>query len=115
MCWKGAAAVEDTDWHEIVSLYDHLLRLQPSPVVALNRAIAVAHAEGPERGLAEISAIPDVSRLYGYPFHEAAIGEFELRLGRHAAARGHFEAALANARNASEREFLQDRVRSCAG
>lgn len=108
-----AAAVGETDWREIVYLYDELLRIQPSPVVALNRAIAVAHAEGPERGLAEISAIPDISRLSGYPFHEAALGEFELRLGRHAAAREHFEAALANARNASEREFLHNRLRAC--
>jgi RNA polymerase sigma-70 factor (ECF subfamily) len=109
-----AADVEHTDWQQIVFLYDQLMRIQPSPVVALNRAIAVAHAEGPERGLAEIRAIPDASRLARYPFYEAALGEFELRLGQHAAAHAHFTAALALARNLAEREFLHARLRACS-
>jgi RNA polymerase sigma-70 factor (ECF subfamily) len=82
-----AHRAEDTDWAAIVSLYDKLMAIRPSPVVALNRAIAVAQREGPERGLAEIRAIADSDRLAGYPFYHAALGELELRRGRHGIAR----------------------------
>jgi RNA polymerase sigma factor (sigma-70 family) len=104
---------EDTDWATIVSLYDTLLTLHPSPVVALNRAIAVAQNEGPERGLEEIRAIGDRDRLAAYPFYSAALGELELRRGRHAAARRHFGAALAVARSPMERRFLDRRAAAC--
>ena len=66
---------EDTDWKMIVSLYGALMAIHPSPVVALNRAIAVAQSEGPERGLEEIGAIDGRERLASYPFYPAAIGE----------------------------------------
>lgn len=108
-----ATRSEDTDWRSIVSLYDTLMRVSPSPVVGLNRAIAVAQLEGPERGLAAIYAIPDRDRLAGYPFYEAALGELELRNGRREIARDHFRAACALARNAMERRFLEQRVRAC--
>jgi RNA polymerase sigma-70 factor (ECF subfamily) len=104
---------EDTNWRNIVSLYDTLMRIAPSPVVALNRAIALAQLEGPEPGLAAIHAIPDRDRLVAYPFYEAALGELELRNGRSEIARDHFRAALALARNAMERRFLEQRVRAC--
>jgi RNA polymerase sigma factor (sigma-70 family) len=104
---------EDTNWRGIVSLYDTLMRIAPSPVVALNRAIALAQLEGPEPGLAAIHAIPDRDRLAAYPFYEAALGELELRSGRSEVARDHFRAALALARNAMERRFLEQRVRAC--
>jgi len=103
----------DTDWAAIVSLYDALLRLRPSPVVALNRAIAVARHEGPERGLEEIAAIPGRERLNDYPFLWAALGDCELRLGRTAAARDHFGAAARLARNPAERRFLERRAATC--
>ena len=109
-----ATRAEDTDWHTIVALYDTLMRIAPSPVVALNRAIAVAQLEGPERGLAAIYAISDRDRLAAYPFYEASLGELELRNGRAERAREHFAAALALARNAMERRFLEQRVRACA-
>ena len=108
-----ALRIEDTDWDAIVSLYDTLMTIRPSPVVALNRAIAVAQRDGPERGLAEIDAIEDRDRLAAYPFYAAALGELELRRGQHAAARAHFQAALALARNPMERRFLDGRVDAC--
>jgi pimeloyl-ACP methyl ester carboxylesterase len=66
----------------------------PSPVVALNRAIAIAQNEGPERGLEEIRSITDRDRLAAYPFYPAALGELELRRGRHETARERFRAAI---------------------
>ncbi len=108
-----AHRAEDTDWLEIVSLYDTLIKIRPSPVVALNRAIAVAQLDGPERGLEEIRAIPGRERLAAYPFYSAALGELELRSGRAALARVHFETALTLARNATERRFLEQRLRLC--
>ncbi len=82
-------------------------------MVALNRAIAIAQDQGPQRGLEELHAIPDRERLVSYPFYEAAFGEFELRAGRPEAARGHFQSALALARSAEERRFFQSRVEAC--
>jgi len=111
----GAHRAEDTNWAEIVSLYDTLMTIRPSPVVALNRAIAVAQQEGPERGLEEIRAIADRDRLVAYPFYSAALGELELRSGRHEIARQHFRAALACARSPMERRFLEQRVGACEG
>ncbi|HEX6841182.1 MAG TPA: DUF6596 domain-containing protein [Stellaceae bacterium] len=104
---------EDTDWQAIVSLYDTLMTIAASPIVALNRAIAVAQSEGPERGLSEIRAIADRDRLARYPFYAAALGELELRCGRHDTAREHFRAALALARNPMERQFLDRRIGAC--
>jgi len=104
---------EDTDWAQIVALYDKLMTTRPSPVVALNRAIAVAQLEGPRRGLEELHAVADSSRLASYPFYSAALGEFELRSGRHEMARQHFQRALRLARNAMERRFLERRVAAC--
>jgi RNA polymerase sigma-70 factor (ECF subfamily) len=117
IAWVHATAsgAEATDWRRIVSLYDQLMVVRPSPVVALNRAIALAQFEGPERGLAEIRAIADRERLEDYPFHAAAQGELELELGNREAAREHFEAALRLARNASERHFYERRVKACGG
>jgi predicted RNA polymerase sigma factor len=104
---------EDTDWGQIVSLYDTLMLIRPSPIVALNRAIAVAQNEGPERGLEEIRTIAEGERLANYPFYHAALGEFEFRSGKHETAREHFRAALALARNSMERRFLEQRVSAC--
>ena len=108
-----APQVEDTDWEAIVSIYDAMMALVPSPVVALNRAIAVGQFQGPRRGLEEIRAIVDGDRLAAYPFYFAALGEFEFKLGRSDRARGHFLEALAQARNPMERKFLRGRVEAC--
>ena len=108
-----ARRTEDTDWEAVISLYDKLMKIRPPPIVALNRAIAVAQNEGPERGLEEIRAITDRDRLASYPFYSAALGEFELCGGRHETAREHFQAALALARNPMERRFLDRRLGAC--
>jgi RNA polymerase sigma factor (sigma-70 family) len=109
-----AVRAEDTDWGTIVSLYDTLMTIRPSPIVALNRAIAVGQKEGPERGLEEIRSINGCDRLAAYPFYSAALGELEFRLGRLETAREHFRAAVAMARNPMERRFLSQRVSACA-
>jgi RNA polymerase sigma factor (sigma-70 family) len=108
-----APKTEDTNWGTIVPLYDRLMSVRPSPIVALNRAIAIAQRDGAERGLEAIGAIEDRDRLAAYPFYPAAVGELELRRGRHATAREHFRAALALARNPMERRFLDQRVSAC--
>jgi RNA polymerase sigma-70 factor (ECF subfamily) len=108
-----ASRPEDTPWGDIVGHYEVLLRLSPSPVVALARAIAVAEHEGPARGLEEVQAIRSSDRLEAYPFHAAALGELELRLGHHGRAHEHFVAARALARNEGERRFLDQRLLAC--
>lgn len=108
----SATCVATTDWASIVSLYNRLLALHDSPVVALNRAIAIGELEGPDRGLAALHAITDRERLSRYPFYAAALGEFEQRRGHLEAARRHVTAALTLARNDAERRFLQRRLRS---
>jgi len=108
-----AERAEDTNWGTIASLYEALMAIHPSPVVALNRAIAVAQNEGSERGLEELRAIDGRDRLATYPFYPAALGELELRSGRRDTAREHFRAALALARNPMERRFLEQRAAAC--
>jgi RNA polymerase sigma factor (sigma-70 family) len=110
----GAASVDETDWGVIVELYDRLMRVAASPVVALNRAIAIAQRDGPERGIAELRAIESADRLARYPFYPAAMAELELRRGDRQAAHAHFSTALALARNQTEKRFLERRARACA-
>ena len=105
-----AARVEETDWGRIVWLYDRLMAIRPSPVIALNRAIAIAQHEGPERGLEEIRAIENSERIATYPFYAAAIGELEFRRGRGEVAGRYFRDALALARSPMERKFLERRA-----
>jgi RNA polymerase sigma factor (sigma-70 family) len=108
-----AATPRDTDWTQIVWLYDMLMAIRPGPVIALNRAIAVAQKDGPEHGLDAIRAIDDVDRLSTYPFLPAALGELELRRGDRPAAARHFRAALALARSPVERRHYQRRINAC--
>lgn len=108
-----APSADETPWADIVELYDTLLRLRPSPVVALNRAVAVAEQLGPERGLEALRSIPDARRLSSYPFFPAALGELELRTGHVLEARAHFRAAHRLARNGAERTFLDRRLAEC--
>jgi RNA polymerase sigma-70 factor (ECF subfamily) len=108
-----AIQVADTNWDRIVSLYDMLMAIRPSPIVALNRAIAIAQRDGPEEGLNAIHNIADVERLAHYPFYFAALGELQSRLGRWDAARENFQVALVLARNPTEQRFLQRRVEAC--
>lgn len=110
----AAASLAATDWPMIVALYDRLMEIAPSPVVALNRAIAVGQRDGPEAGLRALRAIDHPERLARYPFFPAALGEMELRRGDLSAARAHFRSALALARNDAERRFIEKRLRAGA-
>jgi RNA polymerase sigma factor (sigma-70 family) len=106
---------QDTDWQAIVSLYDALMSVRPSPIVALNRAIAISQAAGPEKGIAEVLAIPDQERLVSYPFYFATLAELALRQGSLETAREQFSKALALARNPMECRFLEGRIAACRG
>ena len=108
-----APSIDATDWNAIVSLYDRLISVAPSPIVALNRAIAVGQRDGPRRGLEAMEAIDGRERLSGYPFYHAARGELELKRGGDAAAREHFAAAIEAARNPEERRFYESRHSAC--
>lgn len=109
----AAPRAAETDWALVIALYDRLMALAPSPVVALNRAIALGQRDGPERGRQALLAIEDRERLAAYPFYPAALGEMELRRGAGTQARRHFVAALAAARNPTERRFLEKRLSAC--
>jgi RNA polymerase sigma-70 factor (ECF subfamily) len=106
-----AARPEETDWREIVRLYGELERVQPSPVVALNRAVAVAMAEGPERGLALMEELAASSDLEKYHLLHAARADMHRRLGRFAEAAREYERALGLATNESEKRYLEKRLR----
>jgi RNA polymerase sigma-70 factor (ECF subfamily) len=108
-----APSARDTDWGTIVQIYDALLALRPSPVVALHRAIALGQYQGPDKGLDAIVAIAGRERLESYPFYAAAIAEMELARGRIEPARDRFREALALARNPTERRFLEKRLGAC--
>src|SRR5262249_34676261 len=103
----------DTPWPAIVSLYDTLMRIRPSPVVALHRALAIAERDGPVCGLEALRAIEDRERLLEYPFYFSALGELCLRNGEVETARAHFATALALARNPTEARFLEGRINEC--
>jgi RNA polymerase sigma-70 factor (ECF subfamily) len=106
-----AESVAVTDWRQIVSLYDRLLRIQPSPVVQLNRAVAIAMCDGPEAGLAHIDAVLEHGELANYYLAHSARADMYRRLGRTAEARSSYERALALTQQEPERHFLQERIR----
>jgi RNA polymerase sigma-70 factor (ECF subfamily) len=100
-----------TDWQQIVALYDQLVRIQPSPVVELNRAVAIAMRDGPEAGLTHIDAMLDHGELANYYLAHSARADLYRRLGRTAEARSSYEKALALTQQEPERQFLQARIR----
>ena len=104
-----------TDWPQILILYDELLRVWPSPVVALNRAVVVAEVDGPEPALAEVEALERDGRLDGYRYLPATKADLLHRLGRDAEAAEAYRTALALSDNAAEQEFLTGRLRSTEG
>jgi len=106
-----AESVAATDWRQIVALYDRLLRIQPSPVVQLNRAVAIAMCEGPEAGLTHIDAVLEHGELANYYLAHSARADMYRRLGRTAEARASYEKALALTQQEPERQFLQGRIR----
>ncbi len=106
---------QDTDWREVVALYDLLVELWPSPVVALNRAVAVGLADGPAAGLAALDALAGEPQLAGYGYLAAARADFLRRLGRTAQARDAYQEALLLTENVVERDFLASRIRELDG
>ena len=110
-----APDVASTNWDAIVWLYDRLLQRAPSPVVSLNRAIAIAERDGPARGFEELDAIPHRERLAQYPFYHAAMGEFAWRMHDYRRAHECFVIAGHLARNPAERGYLERRQRDALG
>jgi RNA polymerase sigma-70 factor, ECF subfamily len=106
-----AESVAATDWRQIVALYNQLLRIQPSPVVELNRAVAIAMSDGPEAGLTHIDAMLEHGELANYYLAHSARADLYRRLGRTAEARSSYEKALALTQQEPERQFLQERIR----
>ncbi|HZP23016.1 MAG TPA: RNA polymerase sigma factor [Terriglobales bacterium] len=100
-----------TDWRQIVALYNQLVRIQPSPVVHLNRAVAIAMRDGPEAGLRHIDAILEHGELANYYLAHSARADLCRRLGRTAEARSSYEKALALTQQEPERQFLEERIR----
>jgi RNA polymerase sigma-70 factor (ECF subfamily) len=109
-----ASSYAATDWPQIFTLYDELLRVWPTPVVALNRAVASAMVHGPERALSEVEALERDGRLDGYPYLPATKADLLRRLGRHSEAMDAYREALALTDNAAEQAFLTDRLHSCS-
>ncbi len=107
----SAASHAETDWAKILEHYDLLYRLKPTPIVALNRAIALGFAQGPEAGMTELEDLPDLALLRDYPFYPAALAEFSLASGQLEAAQTYFQQALALARNPSEVRFFSLRLK----
>jgi RNA polymerase sigma-70 factor (ECF subfamily) len=106
-----AESVAATDWRQIVALYDRLLRIQPSPVVRLNRAVGIAMRDGPEAGLTQIDAVLEQGELANYYLAHSVRADMYRRLGRTAEARSSYEKALALTQQEPERQFLQERIR----
>jgi RNA polymerase sigma-70 factor, ECF subfamily len=106
----AAGSVESTDWPAIIELYDALLRLQPSSVVELNRAVAIAMRDGPSAGLAIVDWLLDRGGLGSYHPAHATRAELCHRLGRHADARASWQRALPLTRQAAERRFIERRL-----
>jgi predicted RNA polymerase sigma factor len=114
-CHARARTPEETDWAKIVALYAELARLAPSPVVELNRAVALAMAFGPAAGLELVDALTSEPSLENYHLLPSVRGDLLKKLGRMDEARAEFERAASLTRNTRERELLIGRARACGG
>jgi RNA polymerase sigma factor (sigma-70 family) len=112
-CHARAVTADDTEWTRIVALYDALAQLTPSPIVELNRAVAVAMAFGPQAGLELIDALNAEPSLKNYHLLPSVRGDLLTKLGRFGEARAEFEIAAGLTRNARERKLLVERARAC--
>jgi len=112
-CHCAAKDYASTDWQQILSLYDRMLAFDDSPVVALNRAVALAELRGPQAGIDAVNAIPDLKSLESYYLFHAVMGDFEWQLNRLPIAAAHFQRALQLAEIKSEQAFLAKRLREC--
>jgi predicted RNA polymerase sigma factor len=109
----SAKDYESTDWVQILALYDQLMELDNSPVIALNRAVVVAQVEGPEAGLRAVDSIQDRDFLEDYYLLYAVLGEFQSQLQRPKVAAGHFKKALELTQHQSEAQFLAKKLQAC--
>ncbi|HEV3166355.1 MAG TPA: RNA polymerase sigma factor [Isosphaeraceae bacterium] len=114
-CHARALTPTETDWTQIATLYTELAQLMPSPVVELNRAVAVGMAFGPQAGLDLVDALTSEPSLQGYHLLPSVRGDLLAKLARPNEARAEFERAASLTRNARERELLLERARGCAG
>jgi predicted RNA polymerase sigma factor len=112
-CHARAATAAETEWPRIVALYDAVAQLAPSPVVELNRAVAVAMAFGPAAGIELVDALVEESSLKAYHLLPAVRGDLLMKLGRSEEARCEFERAASLTENVRERELLQSRAAEC--
>jgi RNA polymerase sigma factor (sigma-70 family) len=112
-CHCAARTYESTDWRQILSLYDRLVEFNDSPVVALNRTVALAEVHGAQKGIEAVSAIQNLESLESYYLLHAVLGEFESRLNHSQAAAAHFRKALKLAEIKSEQVFLSRRLQEC--
>jgi predicted RNA polymerase sigma factor len=112
-CHAGARTAEETDWARIAALYELLARASPSPVVELNRAVAVSMAFGPEAGLPLVDALAEEKTLAGYHLLPSVRGDLLAKLGRFGEAREEFERAASLTRNERERGMLLKRAAAC--
>lgn len=113
-CHARAPKAEETDWNRIVELYAELAELTPSPIVELNRAVALSMAEGPAAGLEVVDGLRSESSLANYHLLPSVRGDLLRKLGRLGEARSEFERAASLTRNSRERELLQERARACS-
>jgi predicted RNA polymerase sigma factor len=112
-CHCAAKNFASTDWRQILELYDRLMEFDDSPVVALNRAVALAEVQGPQAGIEAVSAIQNLQSLESYYLLYAVLGEFEARLNHSQAAAVHFRKSLQLAEIKSEQGFLSKRLQAC--
>ena len=114
-CHCAAKDYESTDWQKILSLYDRLIEFDPSPVVALNRAVAIANIDGPKAGLEAVRSVRGLGKLSSYYLLYAVLGEFEMQCGNLQIAAEQFRKSFELAETKSERAFLLNRLQRCAG
>lgn len=112
-CHCAAKDYASTDWEKILALYDRMLAFDDSPVVALNRAVALTEARGPQAGIDAVNAIPDLKALESYYLFHAVMGDFELQLNHLPIAAAHFQRALELAEMATEKRFLEKQLQAC--
>jgi RNA polymerase sigma factor (sigma-70 family) len=112
-CHCAAKDYESTDWQKILSLYDRLIEFDESPVVALNRAVAIANIHGPKAGLEAVRDVRDLSKLSSYYLLYAVLGEFEMQAGNLQTAAEQFRKSFELAETKSERAFLLKRLQRC--
>jgi predicted RNA polymerase sigma factor len=113
-CHAQARTAEETDWQQIAALYGVLVTIMPTPIVELNRAVAVAMADGPAAGLALADALKDEPSLKNYHLLPSVRGDFLFKLGRYEEARAEFERAVSLTKNAREHAVLTSRAAACA-